>query len=53
MNSDRASGERLPMMADLVLPMSVISRGAGCAAAHSSTSAGMLRTGVEMTTRSA
>ena len=40
-------------MADFVLPMSLMSRGRGSAAAHSSTSAGMLRTGVDTTTRSA
>ena len=41
------------MMADLVLPVSVMRRGRGSAAAHSSTRAGMLRTGVDTTTRSA
>ena len=41
------------MMADLVLPMSEMRRGRGSAAAHSSTRAGMLRTGAATTARSA
>jgi len=53
MKMDLAAGERLAMMADLVLPKSEIKRGRGSAAAHSSTNPGMLRTGAATTTKSA